>query len=103
APSYTNGRDPIMLELTIRTPTNAKSFKLATNFMSSEYPEYTCSPYNDFFVVLLDSTYTGMPENPANKNLGFYTSPQMQKYPVGVNLAHGNTGLFQQCKNGTTG
>src|SRR5690606_26834168 len=24
-------------------------------------------------------------------------------YPVGVNLAHGNTGLFTQCVNGTTG
>jgi len=103
APTGTDGKDPIMLELTIRTPTNAKSFKLATNFMSSEYPEWTCSPYNDFFVVLLDSTYTGMPQNPADKNLAFYTSPQMQKYPVGVNLAHGNTGLFQQCTNGPTG
>lgn len=102
-PNGTNGRDPIMLELTIRTPSNAKSFKLATNFMSSEYPEYTCSAFNDFFVVLLDSTYTGMPQNPADKNLAFYTSAQMQKYPVGVNLAHGNTGLFQQCLNGNTG
>jgi hypothetical protein len=103
APSTANARDPVMLELTIRAPTNAKSFKLATNFLSSEYPEYTCSAYNDFFVVLLDSTWTGMPQNPADKNLAFYTSPQMQKYPVGVNLAHGNTGLFQQCKNGPTG
>jgi hypothetical protein len=99
----TTARDPIMLELQIRTPTNARSFKLSTNFMSAEYPEWVCSAYNDFFVVLLDSTWTGQPANPSDKNLAFYTSPANQKYPVGVNLAHGNTGLFTQCKNGPTG
>ncbi len=94
--------DPIMLTLKVRVPTNAKSFKLATNFFSSEFPEYTCSEYNDFFVVLLDSTYNGPTPNPADKNLAFYQG-NGGKYPVGVNLAHGNTGLFTQCQNGTTG
>lgn len=95
--------DPVMLELTVRVPTNAKSFKLSTNFLSSEYPEWTCSAFNDFFVVLLDSTWTGQPANPTDRNLATYTSPTMQKYPVGVNLAFGNTGLFTQCQNGQTG
>jgi hypothetical protein len=85
-------------------PTNANSFKLLTNFFSSEFPEYTCSPYNDFFVVLLDSTYAGQPANPTDKNLAFYQSMgSSSKFPVGVNLATGNTGLFTQCLNGTTG
>jgi len=97
------GYDPIMLELQIRTPTNAKSFKLSTSFFSSEYPEWVCSAFNDFFVVLLDSTWTGSPANPADKNLAIYTSPTNQTYPVGVNLAYGNTGLFTICKNGSTG
>ena len=96
-------RDPIMLELTVRVPTNAKSFKLSTNFLSSEYPEWTCSAFNDFFVVLLDSAWTGQPANPADRNLATYTSPTMMTYPVGVNLAFGNTGLFTQCQNGQTG
>lgn len=96
-------RDPIMLELTIRTPTNARSFSLGTNFMSAEYPEWVCSAYNDFFVVLLDSTWAGQPANPADKNLATYTSPTNETYPVGVNLAHGNTGMFKVCKNGATG
>jgi hypothetical protein len=100
-PSTAN--DPVMLELTIRVPTNAKSFTMGVNFMSSEYPEWVCSPYNDFFVVLLDSTYNGTPSNPMDKNLATYTSPSNQVYPVGVNLAYGDTGLFQQCKNGPTG
>jgi hypothetical protein len=93
-----------MLTLKVRVPTNAKSFSLKSNFFSSEYPEYTCSPYNDFFVVLLDSAYTGSPANPMDKNLAFYTPPGTSNtYPVGVNLAFGNTGLFTQCVNGSTG
>ncbi len=95
--------DAVMLELKIRAPTNAKSFKLSTNFLSSEYPEWTCSPFNDFFVVLLDSQWAGTPANPVDKNLAVYTSPTNAKYPVGVNLAHGNTGLFTVCQNGPTG
>jgi hypothetical protein len=102
APRGSTANDPIMLNLTIRVPTNAKSFSLKSNFFSSEYPEYTCSPYNDFFVILLDSTYNGSPANPADKNLAFYQNGN-NIYPVGVNLAAGNTGLFTQCVNGTLG
>lgn len=92
-----------MLKLRIRVPTNAKSFSLDVNFMSSEYPEWVCSPFNDFFVVLLDSSFSGTPPNPADKNLATYTAADMSLYPVGVNLAHGDTGLFRYCKNGATG
>ncbi|HEY1553671.1 MAG TPA: putative metal-binding motif-containing protein [Kofleriaceae bacterium] len=97
--------DPVMLTLTIRVPTNAQSFTLDVNFFSSEFPEWTCSPYNDFFVVLLDSMFqgTGMTANPADKNIAVYIDSAMKTYPVGVNLASGNTGLFTQCKNGTVG
>ena len=102
-PSGNEANDPVMLTLTVRVPTNAKSFKLATNFFSSEFPEYTCSAYNDFFVVLLDSAYNGPAANPTDKNLAFYAGNAAAKYPVGVNLAHGNTGLFTQCMNGATG
>src|SRR5437870_1719380 len=48
--------------------------------------------------------YTGTPANPKDKNLAFYTQPNTtNSYPVGVNLAFGNTGLFTQCVNGETG
>ncbi len=105
APDGNTANDPTMLTLSIRVPTNAESFSLKTNFFSSEFPEYVCSPYNDFFVVLLDSTYTGSGSaaNPADKNLAFYQDPAGMKYPVGVNLAANNTGLFTQCVNGTLG
>jgi len=95
--------DPVMLQLHVKVPTNAKSFAISTNFLSSEYPEWVCSPFNDFFVVLLDSGWTGTPANPTDKNLAVYVSPANQRYPVGVNLGHGDTGLFRQCVNGPTG
>ena len=102
-PDASEANDPVMLTLKIRVPTNAKSFSLDVNFFSDEFPEYTCSSFNDFFVVLLSSTYSGQNPNPADKNLAFYTDPTMKKYPVGVNLAAGNTGLFTQCVNGAIG
>jgi len=102
-PDGNQANDPVMLTLRIRVPTNAKSFQLSSNFFSAEYPEYVCSSYNDFYVVLLDSTWTGSPANPADKNLATYAAADGTVYPVGVNLVHGNTGLFRQCRNGRTG
>ncbi len=103
-PIDTAAYDPVMLTLHVRVPTNAHSFSLKSNFYSAEFPEFTCSPYNDFFVILLDSAYTGQPANPTDKNLAFYEAPNSTaKVPVGVNLASGNTGLFTQCVNGSTG
>jgi hypothetical protein len=99
----TAAEDPIMLTLRIRAPSNAKSFSFSSNFYSAEYPEWVCSQYNDFFVVLLDSMWAGQPANPTDKNLAFYRNPAGVIYPVGVNLAYGNTGLFTQCVNGRTG
>lgn len=95
--------DAAMLELSIKVPTNAKSFSFKSNFFSAEYPEWVCTEYNDFFVVLLDSAYAGNPENPPDKNLARYTAPDMTDYPVGVNLAYNDTGLFQVCQSGSTG
>ena len=99
----TAAEDPIMLTMRIRAPSNAKSFSFSSNFYSAEFPEWVCSPYNDFFVVLLDSMWAGQPSNPGDKNLAFYRNAAGTVYPVGVNLAYGNTGLFTQCVNGTTG
>ncbi|MEO8704271.1 MAG: MopE-related protein [Kofleriaceae bacterium] len=104
AATSTVANDPVMLTLRIRVPTNARSFKLSSNFYSAEFPEFTCNRFNDFFVVLLDSTYAGTPANPTDKNLAFYQRPgSTNKVPVGVNLGFGNTGLFTQCVNGATG
>ncbi len=104
----TLARDPVMLKVRVRVPTNAKSFQVSSFFYSSEYPEWVCSAFNDFFVTLLDSGFVpgpGESANPNDKNLAFYDPPPAggAVYPVGVNLAYGNTGLFTQCLNGPTG
>jgi hypothetical protein len=71
-------------------------------FYSAEYPEYVCSTFNDFFVMLLDSAFSGQPANPTDKNLAFY-SYNNTRYPVGINLAYLNNGLFSWCMNGSVG
>jgi len=101
-PGGTEVHDPIMLTLDIRVPTNARSFSISSNFLSAEYPEYVCTSFNDFFIMLLTSDFAGEPANPKDGNLAFYTDPDGNTFPIGVNLAQG-TGLFQQCVNGTLG
>ncbi|WAS92489.1 choice-of-anchor L domain-containing protein [Nannocystis punicea] len=91
------GQDTIQLKLRIRVPTNAKSFSAHVYFFSSEYPEWVCSPYNDFFLALVDGEGAG---NPADKNVAIYKNPMNQLFPLGVNILKGAPGLFTQCKNG---
>ena len=100
APSGVMANNPIMLTLRLRTPAYAHSFRVSAKFFSSEYPEWVCSPYNDYFVVLLDSAYAGPNPNPADKNIAVYPVNAL-KYPMGVNLV--NVGLFTQCLSGPTG
>ncbi len=95
--------DPVMFQLYLKVPTNARAFRLKAAFLSAEFPEWTCSPYNDFFVVLLDSSHAGPLANPSDKNLATFTTSGGALYPVGVNLATGSTGLFTACQNGPTG
>jgi len=94
------GRDTILFKLRIRVPTNAQSFSTKIYFFSSEYPEWVCSPYNDFFLTLVDSTGVG---NPGDKNIAVYKDAKNALFPVGVNLVKTANGLFTQCKNGATG
>lgn len=103
SPAGNVANDPAMLTLEVRVPSNAHAFSLKAFFLSSEFPEFVCSPYNDFFVALLDSAYAGDPANPEDKNLATYVSPTDDVYPVGVNLAWGNTGLFTACVDGEIG
>ncbi len=102
SPGGSQVHDPVMLTLEIRVPTNASSFNLSSYFMSSEYPEYVCTSFNDFFIMLLTSDWKGEPANPKDGNLAIYTASDGMQFPVGVNLATG-TGLFRQCVNGEMG
>jgi len=88
--------DAVMLQMRIRTPKTAKSFSFNIYFLTDEYPTWICSQYNDFFIALLDSTYTSSDpdlQNPFDKNLAMDSLGN----PVGINLAP--AGLFTQCVN----
>ncbi len=99
APNGSVANDPVMLTLRIRVPTNARSFSFNSFFASSEFPEYVCTPFNDFFVALVDS---GATTNPVNKNVAVYIAPNFQRFPISVNLSFG-TNLFAVCDPGPTG
>lgn len=82
--------DPIGLLLTIRAPTNAKSFKFNLNFYTFEFPGWICTQYNDFFVALQNPA-------PANAQLG-NISFDIQGNPIGV-----NSGFLEVCTAQTAG
>lgn len=90
--------DSVMLVLRLRAPTNARAFQFNGYFLSSEYPEYVCTLFNDQLVALVD-TPGGAPAgapNPPDKNLMTYAA-QGQRWPVGINVARG-TPLFKVCQ-----
>jgi len=73
--------DLMELRLTIRVPWNATSFTYDFQFLSSEYPTYHCSLYNDSYLAELVSTaYTG--------NISF---------DAGGNVISVNNGFFDIC------
>jgi hypothetical protein len=95
--------DSVMLTLSVRVPTNAQAFTLRAYFLTSEYAEWVCSFYGDYFVSLLSSTYEGDQGNPADGNLATYVAAPDEVYPISANLPHANTELFQKCVDGPTG
>jgi hypothetical protein len=59
--------DSAGLEVRIKTPPSASSFSFNLNFYTYEFPMYTCSAYNDFFVSLLSPVPAGL----ADGNISF--------------------------------
>jgi hypothetical protein len=93
--------DSVNLKARIRVPTNAFSFSYKFKFYTAEYPEFICQKFNDFFVVLLDSSWVPNPKAnppelplPADKNIAF----DAQKNAVSV-----NNGFFEVCYPFKTG
>ena len=89
--------DAVMLTVQLKVPTNANSFSFNFRFFSQEYWAYTCQEYNDFFVTLLDTTWTpGLGEQPipADKNISFDSN--------GSYISVNSTNFFTVC-NAKTG
>jgi cysteine-rich repeat protein len=83
--SGNNANDSINIRMTIRVPTNALSFSYKFKFYTAEYPEWTCTTYNDFYLALLTS---GDPTIPADTNISFDAND---------NVFSVNNGLFDVC------
>jgi Putative metal-binding motif len=67
-PTGNTCNDSVALRMTIRVPSNAKGFSYDFKFISSEFPEWVCQNFNDFFLALLTS---GAPGLPVDKNVSF--------------------------------
>lgn len=77
--------DGIALELVVRVPTNARSFRVDQSFFTLEFPGYVCSKYNDFYVLDMYPPVPGYPDG----NVAFDASGN----PISVNNA-----LLQVCE-----
>ncbi|MBO4350206.1 MAG: choice-of-anchor L domain-containing protein [Proteobacteria bacterium] len=66
--SGNNINDAVELKLTLKAPINATGFQFDFRFFSYEYPNYVCTTFNDFFIVLLTSKASGIP---ADTNIAF--------------------------------
>ena len=70
--------DYVEMKISLKVPTNARSFSFQFTFLSAEYPEWVGSDYNDKFLALLDSqSYKGnisfdKNKNPVTVNVGFF-------------------------------
>ena len=78
------------LKLEIRVPTNASSFIFETDFYTYEYPDYICSVFNDFFVVMMEPQHPNLPDG----NIAF----DQDGNPISVNNSY-----LQVCNPGTYG
>ncbi|HEY3494063.1 MAG TPA: choice-of-anchor L domain-containing protein, partial [Polyangiaceae bacterium] len=93
----------VMLELVLRAPSNAQSFSFDSLFLTYEYPDYLCSAFNDFFVVLVDPPPDGLEDDdtppPARDEFpGRNVLFDAQGDPVGV-----NSGLLSVCRQAERG
>jgi hypothetical protein len=80
--------DAVALSLEIRVPTNAKTLTFQSNFYTYEYPDYICSIFNDFFVVMMDPIPAGLPDG----NIAF----DQDNNPISVNNSY-----LRVCEPGT--
>jgi hypothetical protein len=105
--------DSLSLRLDVRVPTNAQSLSYDFRFFSGEFPEWTCTQYNDFYLALVTSSHPGIPMdhnisfdslgNPVSVNNGFFDACQATgcyTCPLGVTPLAG-TGMDGNVGGGT--
>ncbi|MCL2824312.1 MAG: putative metal-binding motif-containing protein [Polyangiaceae bacterium] len=94
--------DPAALELRIRVPTNAHSFSFNLNIYFSDFPNYLCTAYTDFYVTMMWPQVPGL----LDPNLTFDAmgSPITASSPL-VQVCNPGTyhGKYVACAYGTAG
>lgn len=55
--------DSVALTLELEVPSNAIGLRFASNFMTREYPDYLCSPFNDVYAVFMTDVASGALQN----------------------------------------
>jgi hypothetical protein len=92
------------LSLTLRVPQNAKSLSFNFSFFSAEYPEWTCTAYNDRFLAILESSALDTSKLPAGQCIPGKARPtcnisyDSNNQPVSV-----NNGFFDICVSASGG
>ncbi len=84
------------LQLKLKAPTNARSFKVSFRFLSGEYPQYFCSSFNDAFAAVMRSTYYA---GKNGKNVAHDTNGEF----LGVNVAFWTICANSEKYSGCTG
>jgi hypothetical protein len=65
-------RDDVGIRLTVRVPTNVTGFAFDSRWFTFEYPEWTCTSFNDQFLALVDPPPNGV----LGGNVLFDTTPR---------------------------
>ena len=94
-------QDYTELKYTIKVPPNASSLAFDFNFMSGEFPQFVCSPFDDTFLAILSSTsFNGNISfdeqmRPVTINIGFFDVCQPAQGPNCVSNAELSTSGFE--------
>ena len=88
----TDINDSVVLHLKLQAPQTAKGFSFDFRFFSHEYPEFLCTPFNDFFLTLLTDE-DGKPLVNKDGNISF----DKKGNAVSVNNAFFTTCVAPKC------
>ncbi len=109
-PNGAGANDSVNLRVQLKVPEFANAFSFDFRFFSQEYRDYTCTVYNDFFIAMLDTSWTSGPGEssiPADKNVSFdsfgnYISVNSdQFFQICRSMNCGRSGVHYPCPGGT--
>jgi hypothetical protein len=106
-----NVNDPVTLRLTLQVPAVATRLAIDWLFFSANYSEWTCTSFDDYFLIMVDGSSPALPEdrNLALDSAGHAMSTMHNDYhfclPAGIWACPGGTGALAGtgCEGGIGG